>query len=58
MGRVLSQSKRPGLFWMGESSAYAINLKAEQELFPKKKEKLSHFFFHKTSKRAVCSKKE
>jgi len=32
------------VFWNGESSACAIQLKAEEE--PRKKGKLSHFFYH------------
>jgi len=41
------------VFWKVESSALAIQLKAEKELFPRNKGKISHFLFHKTSTRAI-----
>jgi len=56
----LSNSNPKGLiFWKGESSARATQSKAEEELFPIKiKEKMPHFFFHKTSTLALQSKAE
>jgi len=44
------------VFWNGESSVNAILSKAEEE--PIKKEKMSHFIYHKTSTRALWSKAE
>jgi len=41
---VFSHSKGT-VYWKGESSAPAIHLKAVEELFPRKKEKMPHFSF-------------